>query len=143
MKRLFLSIGLLALGACSHIPGMQQADADCVSATFPVYFGLDETELSQPAEKLLDEAAVRMTDCPAGRLDVVGLADAVGGDEVTNQQLSEARAQAVVDGLQDRGVRPAQINVMAFGDQGAVTPGGENEPMRRRVEVRFQPAASS
>lgn len=143
MKRLFLSIGLLALGACSHFPGMKQASADCASTTFPVYFGLDETELSEPAERLLDEAATMMSECPAGRLDVVGLADAVGGDAAVNQELSEQRAQAVVDGLQSRGVRPAQINVTAYGDQGAVTPGGENEPMRRRVEVRFEPAASS
>lgn len=143
MKRLILCIGLLTLGACSHFPGMQQADADCQSATFPVYFGLDETQLSQPAEKLLDQAAGMMNECPSGRLEVVGLADAVGGDEAVNQQLSEDRAQVVVDGLRNRGVQPAQIEVKAFGDQGAVTPGGENEPMRRRVEVRFEPVAAS
>lgn len=143
MKRLFLSIGLLALGACSHFPGFKQGSADCQAATFPVYFGLNETGLSQPAEKLLDDAASMMGECPAGRLDVVGLADAVGGDAAVNQELSEARAQAVVAGLQSRGVQPARINVMALGDQGAVTPGGENEPMRRRVEVRFEPAAAS
>jgi OmpA-OmpF porin, OOP family len=75
-------------------------------------------------------------------VEVRGHTDDVGGDEY-NQQLSEDRAQAVVDALVTAGASPVQLTAVGFGASDPIAPNrtaaGDDDPegrqLNRRVEV--------
>jgi outer membrane protein OmpA-like peptidoglycan-associated protein len=68
-------------------------------------------------------------------VEVLGLADAVGGDTASNLQLSKDRARAVTAALESSGLPAAEFKVTAAGQSGATTAGGQAQPLRRRVDV--------
>ena len=70
-------------------------------------------------------------------VDVLGLADATGTHDA-NLVLSQARATTVAEALSEAGLPEAAFVTQAAGDQNAVTPGGVDRPMRRRVDIRLR-----
>ncbi len=116
-----------------------EAAIACRPATesgFVVYFGFNETNLTDAARETLDAvmAAVRVLGTDA--LSVVGHTDTVASVEF-NQGLSEARANRVANALTARGV-PAGARTLAGRSENnlAVDTGDEvREPLNRRVEV--------
>lgn len=67
---------------------------------------------SQPA---LDELAVHLAACPDAMVHVEGHTD-TDGDESLNLALSVARAEAVVGALVERGVAPARLYAIGYGE---------------------------
>ena len=89
--------------------------------------------------KLLDEVARVLVEAPAlTKVQVEGHTDWYGALEY-NDTLSQARAQSVVDYLENRGVAPGRLVAMGYGERRPLVdgPAGRREPglsMNRRVE---------
>lgn len=141
-------LAVLAVGgmvaACQGNMGRDQLvrEPACEDIRLDIYFEPDSADLGAEAKTLLREAAGQVTTaCEVNRVEVLGLADAPGTSEV-NLALSARRAQAVRDGLAASGLPAGEFDLQALGAQGAVTAGGQVEPMRRRVDLthRLSPA---
>ena len=108
-------------------------------------FDFDRSDIRDDAAATLDAVADVLTSLDVAEASVSGHTDAIGSD-AENQSLSEDRADAVVDGLEDRGVRTDALPPRAIGEtrpvaaneiDGVDNPAGRQ--LNRRVEI-FIPA---
>lgn len=105
-------------------------------ANFIVYFGFDRTNLTDAANKTLDEVVGAVKTMGATALSVVGHTD-TSGSGTYNQGLSERRARRVAKGLNDRGVSSDTMTLAGRGERelARATGDGVREPLNRRVEI--------
>lgn len=103
-----------------------------------VNFDFDRAEIRPDARPILDQAAQRLRQCGAERLQVEGHTDSIGADAY-NQDLSERRARAVRDYLVSKGVVGGRISAVGFGESRPISTNDtpEGRALNRRVEVRF------
>lgn len=143
-RRALAGAGLIAasagLAACAGDPlvraGLVTPPAACRTHTFEVYFREGEARLTDPAREAVRLHARLVAPCRVQAVEVLGLASATGS-AARNLTLSERRAVTVAEALVEAGLPAPRFEVLAAGDQGAVTDAGTAEPLRRRVEVRI------
>ena len=142
--------GLLAsAAACSAIQGPPPApplappppeamadEPQCFQKTFQVYFASDQTTLDKQADLAIDAIVDAASTCKPGAIEVVGHADAIGSADV-NLRVSQQRADAVLQAILEEGLDVGRIEIVAAGEQNALTEDDLIVPMNRRVEVRF------
>lgn len=107
-----------------------------------VLFDFDEAELRSDADPVLEDLRELAEGTGDVTISVVGHTDGVGSDDY-NLGLSERRADAVVDGLVDRGVDSGRMESEGRGSSEPVAEegGDDDEQARaqnRRVEVTFE-----
>jgi outer membrane protein OmpA-like peptidoglycan-associated protein len=117
---------------------------DGLVVTLPetVLFDFDSADLVGDADEVVARVAEVLAFYADVEVEVRGHTDDVGGDEY-NQQLSEDRAQAVVDALVTAGASPVQLTAVGFGASDPIAPNrttaGDDDPegrqLNRRVEV--------
>lgn len=100
-----------------------------------IFFGVDKHKINVESEQKIDAF---LTQCLDGKsrikqLDIVGFADASGGDAY-NMMLSEKRAKSVAVYLQSRGVRVDRVYLGAEGTINNADPAWKN----RRVELKIK-----
>lgn len=92
----------------------------------------------------LNNVAESLIKYPNSLIDVYGFTDTTGST-LTNQRLSEQRAQAVAEYLAARGVARARIATQGFGEQydylRVKTADNVKEPLNRRVEIKIIPVS--
>lgn len=126
----------LILTACTTTPGTKVATPNpCEDLKVSIYFDQFSAKLTEDAKGVLREAAEIRRSCAVGVVDVTGLASAQGSSR-ENQKLSEQRAKAVTAVLGGLGF--GHVRFDAAGSAGAITPTGEQEPLRRQAEVTFR-----
>lgn len=129
----------LGLAACTSMrSGREQivrAPARCEDRTVQIYFEQFSAEIPKEGRDVIAAAAQAARPCRVVGVDVLGLADAVGGDAGANLELSKKRAKAVTDALIASSLPDASFKVAAAGEAGAVTADGKAAPMRRRVDI--------
>lgn len=108
--------------------------SNCANSSLVIYFDEGSDHLTQPARELIAETARQVHGCAIAGVRVVGLADAVGAPEA-NLTLSQRRARRVAEALVGQGMPAPEFQVSAVGENGAILPGGREEPVRRRAEV--------
>ena len=109
-----------------------------------VLFAFGESTLQQSAFAPLGRLAFVLVNETTGPVQVTGHTDAIGGDDA-NQRLSEARAEAVADALENFGVERSRLVVEGAGETEPIAdntnPDGSDNPegrqQNRRVEVLF------
>lgn len=140
MKATILAGGLaaVALAGCSTTAPSRDAlvaePSACQAKRFDVYFAEDQATLTDAARTAIGLTATQLQGCQIRTVRVLGLASATGNAEA-NQSLSERRALAVAEALVAAGWPTPAFELAAAGDQGATTPTGVAEPLRRRTEV--------
>ena len=74
------------------------------------------------------------------RIEVHGHTDS-DGESVFNQQLSQERAEAVVEALRVRGVDPGRLTAIGFGESNPIEPNitEEGRAVNRRIEFVVVP----
>lgn len=98
-------------------------------------FNLGSAELTQAARASLDGFAQGLKTVGAFRpFTVEGHTDS-SGSAATNQRLSRARAQAVVDHLAARGVDRSRMTARGYGFSRPLPGRPASDPANRRVEV--------
>ena len=126
---------IAALAACKTAPpGFAGAQGRCHDESLTLYFDTDSAALTDAGRQLVGLASRRLHDCPVKELRLVGLADPAG-TPAANLQLSQRRADTVLEAFVRSGTQVGHYTLVARGDQGAVTPSGAVEPVRRRVDV--------
>lgn len=107
-----------------------------------VTFATDSAQISAAFQDTLDQVAATLVEYQDTRVQVAGHTDSTGSASY-NRQLSERRAQAVADYLIRRGVAPARLTTLGYGETQPVasndTPDGRRQ--NRRVEIVLTPTA--
>lgn len=130
---LILGVAVVALAACKTTPKTEVARfTPCEDVNVAIYFEPSSAVIGKEGRAVLRGATTQAKGCTVERVDVTGLADAVGSADA-NLKLSEQRAAMVTKTLVGFGLK--DVRVSAVGDSGAVTPTGAAAPMRRRAEV--------
>jgi OOP family OmpA-OmpF porin len=105
----------------------------------PIEFDSGSPRIRAESESILDEAAALLNANPDVALEIGGHTDSIGGADA-NQALSEARAQAVFDALQDRDVTN-DLRPRGFGETRLKVANDEDDPAaqqeNRRIEFRI------
>lgn len=118
--------------------GAQQTDQGMVVSLSNVLFNTGKTTLQPGAHLELDRLASYLKDHPKQRVLIEGNTDSTGSADY-NQKLSAARAQAVAQGLELRGVPQSQYRTIGLGEAYPVasndTSAGRQQ--NRRVDVVF------
>jgi outer membrane protein OmpA-like peptidoglycan-associated protein len=105
-----------------------------------VLFALDSAELRPGARNLIHSISEELVRHPNSAIDVNGYTDTSGTSD-HNQELSEARADAVADELERDGVDAQRLHTQGFGETelAVATPDGVREARNRRVEIVIEP----
>ena len=103
-----------------------------------VLFDFDKWVIKEAFYGELDRWVAFFLDNPQITAEIYGHADSTG-PTVYNQKLSEKRAKAVVDYLVAKGVDPARLSAVGFGETRPLVPNTtpEGRQKNRRVEVNF------
>ncbi|MFH1765600.1 MAG: OmpA family protein [Gemmatimonadota bacterium] len=106
---------------------------DAALSSGPIAFS--GTTLQRSARAILDMIGGTLASCPDAAVEVAGHTDSSGSD-AANQQVSERRAQAVVQYLVGRGVPVERLTAVGYGETRPIadngTPAGREA--NRRVE---------
>jgi outer membrane protein OmpA-like peptidoglycan-associated protein len=105
-----------------------------------ILFDVDAYSLKPGAEDNLTEIADILIKYPDFNIVVEGHTDNTGKENY-NQWLSEKRAEAVADSLVSRGLNPARIQVVGYGETrpAATNETAEGRQQNRRVELHVVP----
>lgn len=95
-----------------------------------VEFELNSAELTPEGAELLDEILVSLNELPNVPVEIAGHADASGTPE-HNLELSQRRAQAVLDYFVAQGEDPVRFIVVGYGDTQPLSPTATSEQNRR------------
>jgi len=102
-----------------HIPGttVERVSEDLLLVHFEsdVLFDIDSAVVKPASRGALDEASQVLVEYPKTAIVVQGHTDATGS-EAHNQELSERRAGAVVAYLTGRGIEPARMVPVGYGE---------------------------
>ncbi len=104
-----------------------------------VLFAPDSAQISPEFEPLLNQGLALLTIRPASTFVVIGHTDSLGG-ETYNQELSQARADAVVGWWVDRGIDPARLTAIGRGETEPIASNDtrEGRDRNRRIEVTIE-----
>lgn len=131
---------VVALGGCQTARKMRnnivRAPVRCADETVPIYFQPGTAELTPEGRQVVSAAVTRAKGCKINAISVMGLADATG-DPGVNLEISQRRANAVTALLAAGGLTSTELQVLAGGEQGAITSDGKIDPLRRRTEISF------
>ncbi len=110
-----------------------------VALASDITFAFNRAEVRAEFEPGIRQLAQTLSRHPGMWVDVVGHADAVGGDAY-NQQLSEQRANAVVALLRRYGADPRRLGASGMGEWEPVASNSTEwgRAQNRRVELRIK-----
>lgn len=120
-------------------PALARANARAQGQTASVQFGFDKSDLDQAAQTFLLLLVKKLRDNPKLTVELAGYTDSVGSKEY-NLKLSERRVEAVRRFLVQRGVDPARVRSVGFGqlsDNGKP----DEQAQNRRVTVKVVSAS--
>jgi outer membrane protein OmpA-like peptidoglycan-associated protein/osmotically-inducible protein OsmY len=118
----------LAAGRCRDL-------TQAVAQHGHVEFEPSKTAITADSYGLLDRIAATLVRCPAVKVEVGAHTDA-GGSAAKNRELTQARADAVVDYLVDAGVRRERLTGTGYGDTKPIADNAtaQGKAANRRVE---------
>ncbi len=102
----------------------------------PIQFDSGSAIITQESLAIIDQAAELLNANPDVAIEVRGHTDSLGGDE-SNQQLSEDRAQSVIQALQDRSVTN-ELRGVGFGERSLKVSPDENDPEAQAENRRIE-----
>jgi outer membrane protein OmpA-like peptidoglycan-associated protein len=122
--------------------GAQQTDQGMVVSLSNVLFSTGKATLQPGAHLELDRLATYLKSHPRQRVLIEGNTDSTGSADY-NQKLSAARAQAVAQGLELRGVPQNQYQTIGLGEAYPVASNDSSagRQQNRRVDVVFSNAS--
>ncbi|HYF04313.1 MAG TPA: OmpA family protein [Patescibacteria group bacterium] len=106
--------------------------------TKAILFDFKMATIKLESMPIIEQIADQLLQYPRIRLEIQGHTDNIG-QEATNQKLSEARAQAVVDALVARGIEEKRLRPRGFGFSQPIAPNDteENRQKNRRTEFKI------
>jgi len=104
-----------------------------------VNFAFDSAELTPESHTILDGVAGILTKHPDLKVTIAGHTDSIG-TAAYNKKLSQRRAESVMNYLISRGVNPANLTAVGFGEERPIASNdtAEGRAKNRRVELQPQ-----
>lgn len=108
-----------------------------------ITFDPGSTDINFAAGEVLDAIADVLPDCLHVRMEIGGHTDAQGGEDM-NLNLSQARADAVLNGLLARGVLISNLTALGYGESQPIETNDTDEgrEQNRRIEFRLLDAVA-
>jgi OOP family OmpA-OmpF porin len=105
-----------------------------------ITFDPGSTDINFAAGEVLDAIAEILPDCLHVRMEIGGHTDAQGGEGM-NLNLSQSRADAVLNGLLARGVLVSNLTALGYGESQPIETNDTDEgrELNRRIEFRLLP----
>jgi len=127
----------------------QPTPEDCVARIGAIQedtkitFAPGSTEIGDAAGEILDQIAAILPDCRHVRMEISGHTDSQGRDEM-NLNLSQSRADAVLNGLLARNVLVSNLTAQGYGETQPIASNetDEGREQNRRIEFRLLSEAS-
>ncbi len=118
---------------CSEIPPPKLG---CGSTIHSINFNFDSAEIRPESEPVLEDLFEGLRDDPSASIVIEGHTSSEGSD-MYNQELSERRAQSVVDDLIHRGLEARRIKAAGIGEIAPIASNDDESgrSLNRRVEV--------
>ena len=109
----------------------------CIRDRSTINFRTASANIDPNSNQLLNNLAQLAQQCP-GELQVEGHTDSVG-EEVMNQNLSQARADAVRQALVDAGVNAGRLTAIGFGEERPIADNGTaaGRAQNRRIVIQI------
>ena len=104
-----------------------------------VHFDFNKSNIRAGDAAILDEAGETLRANPNVSIDVDGYCDAIGSEEY-NLKLSQRRADAVSDYLEEHGIPSSQLVPRGFGKTNFVAPNDTDEGRAQNRRVELNPA---
>ena len=105
-----------------------------------IQFDTASATIHPESKPLLDKLAVVAGRCSAFKVTIEGHTDAVGS-QATNLPLSRDRAGSVATYLVGKGVQPAQLAAIGYGESRPKVATGGASQANRRIEITVSPSA--
>ncbi len=102
----------------------------------PIGFAPASATLTLASAATIDEIAAILRECPGVRFEIGGHTDNQGGEEL-NRQISEARANSVLDALLARGVFLDRMTAIGYGEALPVASNETEEGRARNRRIEF------
>jgi outer membrane protein OmpA-like peptidoglycan-associated protein len=133
-----------ALATSEEVAVRREGDLIALTLKGDVSFDVDSDVVLPGLYNEMDRIAQILVRYPDTTIVVEGHTDSTGSDTY-NQGLSERRALSVQRLLVDRGVSPARISTVGYGETRPVATNNtpEGRQMNRRVEIRVNPNAQT
>lgn len=118
----------------------RQGDRIILNMPSNITFPTDQYQVLPPFYPTLNSVAIVLKKFNKTLIDVNGHTDSTGGLQ-HNQQLSQQRADAVLDYLGSQGVDPRRMSAMGYGPSQPIASNAtpEGRAQNRRVEVSISP----
>lgn len=112
---------------------------DELLTTSKIEFDTGKSSISAQSNDLLASIAEVSRDCPDAEFEISGHTDSSGSLEL-NMNLSRARAQAVVDRLNQLGVNTTRFTAQGYGPNQPIADNSTNEgrAQNRRIEFNLK-----
>ncbi|MEM6710880.1 MAG: OmpA family protein [Pseudomonadota bacterium] len=119
-----------------------QANLDVLLASDVILFETGQAIIDALSFDLLDQLAQTLRTCSDASVEVAGHTDAQGSDAL-NQQLSEARASAIVDYLVSAGITTDRLTAIGFGENEPIADNATSRgrALNRRIEFTVERVA--
>ena len=101
-----------------------------------VNFAFDSAKLTPESEQVLDQAVQELRDAPSVSVRVEGHTDSIGS-EAYNLQLSQRRAEAVVDYLVSQGIESTRLEPVGMGEGNPIASNDTEEGRYQNRRVDF------
>uniref|UniRef100_A0A831U047 OmpA family protein n=1 Tax=Geobacter metallireducens TaxID=28232 RepID=A0A831U047_GEOME len=129
--------------AVANVEGASiQRDQNVLAVTFKadILFPVNSAVIQPGASDEISRVAQVLTQYPATNITIAGHTDSTGS-EALNQDLSERRAAAVKNALAARGVAPARMTAVGFGESKPIADNATEagRSLNRRVEITIVP----
>ena len=105
----------------------------------PITFAVNSAEITAEGQAVLDEAAAFLEANPEINVEIAGHTDS-DGDDASNLDLSQRRAESVEAYLEGQGIDGARMEPQGYGETEPVVDNdtAENKAVNRRIEFRIQ-----
>lgn len=106
----------------------------------PVDFDTGSAVIVKESAPVLDELAQIFARCIGERIEISGHTDSRGSEDL-NQRISQARADAVLTALVQRGIAPERLSAQGYGEVEPIADNAteEGRARNRRIEFRVAP----
>jgi OmpA-OmpF porin, OOP family len=119
-----------------------QATVDAAIKGKTINFGSGNAEITAYSMPVVEALAKAAKDCAGTQIEVAGHTDQQG-DDASNMKLSDARANAVLAALSERGVPKERMTAKGYGETKLLDTGSSSEALakNRRIEFTVSSAA--